>query len=158
MTSTLLDDWFDYPAQHPELFESSGDWWATVTVLDPGVSDVIMQRRDVAEVLFALDGHSDGPSWIAVVRLADGRWVYMSYTVQITGDVFWEVVVAASKQRLWWWAMTDEDRERVTAVMTPEQLDEELVEIDELLESHDPAARAKGEQRMLQRHAARRGP
>ena len=64
-------------------------------------------------------------------------------------------MLAASKQRLWWIACSDQDRERFTRQLTQEQLDEELVQIDELLESKLPYDRELGERRMLQR--VRRG-
>lgn len=146
-----LGDWFDFPFNNPDLFEGPRDYCATIASLD-FVSRAVMRRSDVVEVAHVANGRNDGPPWLAVVRLADARWVYMSFTSQITGDVFWTIVVAPSKARLWWWALTDDDRERLGPQLTAEEREEELVQIDELLESPDPDVRARGEARMLQRH------
>lgn len=117
-----------------------------------GVSDAPPRVEDMVEVACHSLGRGDGPSWIALAKLRDGRWCYVSYSLAITGDIIYTAVLAATKHRLWWYACSDDDRERFTRQLTGEQLDEELVQIDELLESEDPARRALGEKRMLQRH------
>lgn len=124
--------------------------------LDPGIEPILPAAEDVAEIAYH-DDDTDGDqrSAFLVVRLANGSWLYASYypAAGLTDDPYWVFRFAATRQRLWWWAMTDDDRERCTPRMTRDELDEELVQIDELLESTDPEVRAKGEQRMLQRHA-----
>ena len=136
------------PREHPDVHRFDH-------VLDPGLPTTPVRMEDVVEIAHRAAGKDDGPPWIVVVRLTDGRWAYISYTVQITGDVFWTFAIAATKQRLWWWALTDDDRERFTSQLTLEEREEELVQIDELLESPDRASRALGESRMLQLHLRR---
>jgi hypothetical protein len=119
-----------------------------VESVDEGVSTAPFRRQDVAEIAYLAAGEGDGPPWIAVVRLTDGRWAYVSYTVQITGDIYHTFVVGASKERLWRWALTDEDRDRFTPQMTRDDRERELVDLDQMLESTDPEARAWAEARM----------
>jgi len=117
-----------------------------------GVDPTPPTLEDVEAIFGHSLGEGDGDPWIALVRLRDGRWCYLCYTVQITGDVWWEVSLAATRERLWWAACTDEDRARFTRQLTRGALEAELVEIDALLESADPAERALGERRMRQRN------
>lgn len=49
------------------------------------VSDAPFQRADVAEVIAAVDGENDGPNWIGVFRLNDGRFAFLSAGCDYTG-------------------------------------------------------------------------
>jgi hypothetical protein len=119
-----------------------------------GVSDAPVAGRDVVEVLASeyAEDHT-----IAIVRLRDGRWAVLSYFAgNATNAPVWAVVVAATRKRAWWFGLGDDDRERLARSLSPDALDEELVEIDELLESEDPKERALGERRMERRAKDRR--
>jgi hypothetical protein len=121
-----------------------------IEALDPGMSTARFEQEDVVEVAWMAEGCGDGPPTIAIFRLADGRWLYVSFLVQITGDLFWTYRVA-TRERLWFWACTDDDRERLTSQLTRDELDTELVALDSMLESGDANAAAVAERRMLQR-------
>jgi hypothetical protein len=103
----------------------------------------------VAEIVYIVDGWGDGPPSLLVVRLADGRWVYFQYTVNITGEAYLTIVFAASLLSLWWGAMTEGDRDRITNQMTRDRVDEELVMLDEVLERGTPRVVAHAERRMV---------
>lgn len=141
--ASALPDWFE-----PRF----GTLPPTIRVFDD-VDPTPPTLADVEAIVGHQTGAGDRDPWIALVRLRDGRWAYVSYTVQITGEVWWEVALAATRERLWWWACTDDDRARFTRQLTPGALEAELVEIDALLESADPAERALGERRMRQRNS-----
>jgi hypothetical protein len=53
--------------------------------------------RDAAEIVYVVDGDEDGPSWMIVVRLPDGRWLYGTHVVQITGEAYVTVVIARAR-------------------------------------------------------------
>lgn len=52
---------------------------------DDAVSLDSFAREDVAEVLASDDGENEGPNWIAVVRLKDGRFAALSAGCDYTG-------------------------------------------------------------------------
>jgi hypothetical protein len=146
-------------SEWPEFFQGN---YQGVRVLDEGVSTSRFLRRDVVEIAHLAPGswrrsrrHRGVDSlWIAVVRLADDRWVFGGYQAESSEgfDDLWSVAVAGSRRQLWWRALSDEVRERLTPQLTTEQRDEELVQIDELLQSLDAEDRALGERRMRQLH------
>lgn len=112
------------------------------TVLDPGVTAAPFGRRDIVEIAAIARGCDDGPPWVAIVRLADNRWVYIHYSMFHTALVtVWTYVFAAARDRLWWWACTEDDRDRLSASLTPEEQDDELVHLDAMLDSPLAAAR-----------------
>ncbi|MEO8702986.1 MAG: hypothetical protein ABI867_23270 [Kofleriaceae bacterium] len=133
-------------------------WPALSPTVFDGVSDAAVEVSQIVEVAWH-DAYYEGGEvveQVAVVRLADGRWASLVYSqYSKTAPVALYAVVAATRERIWWFGLHDEHRERLTARLTSEQCDEELVQIDELLESHDPAVRALGERRMLQRSTRR---
>jgi hypothetical protein len=141
LTPSRLDKWFDL----------------TVWTLPPHVT--ALDDVDTAEPVFGdiveVRGHRlgriAGAPFIALLRLADGRWCYASFDLQSDEQMVWTLIVAATRERLWWDACTDEDRERFTPQLTRDELDEELVRIDEMLESDVPEARATAERRARQR-------
>jgi len=42
-------------------------------------------REDVAEICHSEDGENDGPEWVMVCRLNDGRWVFLEAGCDCTG-------------------------------------------------------------------------
>jgi hypothetical protein len=63
-----------------EEFRSSYDWeevfkYAQPTIAVPGstVSTADFTREDVVEILGIANGDNDGPDWVGVFRLSDGR-------------------------------------------------------------------------------------
>jgi len=119
-----------------------------------GVSDAGVAAEEIVEVAYH-DARGDGEvvQQVAVVRLADQRWASLSYDqVSKTGPNSYSVTVAATRERIWWYGLSDEDREHLSPQLTTEESEEELVQIDRLLESTDPEECALGERRMLQRH------
>lgn len=60
---------------------------------DPNVNAAIgsnvdaapFQRTDVAEVLATADGENDGPNWLGVFKLKDGRYAFLSAGCDYTG-------------------------------------------------------------------------
>jgi hypothetical protein len=134
-----------------ELVGQLSGWYRHESALDDGIATTPFAAADVVDIAWLDAGSPDGPPWIAIVQLADGRWVYTSYTVEITGDVRWTYVFAASHDRLWFWACTDDDRERFWKQLTPEQRDDELVCLDLMLDSPHERVRWVAERRMRTR-------
>ena len=73
---------------------------------------------DVAEVIARDDGENDGPDWIAVFRLRDGRFAFLSAGCDYTG---WDCQAsgstwfAASLDALVQWGLTDDARGRLAS-------------------------------------------
>lgn len=71
---------------------------------------------DVARVIAYADGENDGPSWLVVLELADGRYVFADASCDYTG---WDCqsgvrsVVAASLDNLIRWGIGSEERDRL---------------------------------------------
>jgi hypothetical protein len=128
------------------------------TALDPGVAVGPFLMSEIVEIAFHVAGEYDRAPWVAIVRLSDGRWLYAWYFDGVTADGYWSYVWAANRGRLWWWACTDEDRERFTAQLTQAEQEAELVECDRLMESEFSEDRELGEKRMLQLHALKQMP
>lgn len=54
--------------------------------LDPNFSDLRpFERRDVKRVIASAEGEGDGPSWIALMELWDGRFAYLEGSCDYTG-------------------------------------------------------------------------
>lgn len=70
---------------------------------------------DVDEVIGIAEGENDGPGWIAVGRLRDGRWFRVSAWCDYTG---WgcqeggDSVVSATREGIIQFGMTEEERAR----------------------------------------------
>jgi hypothetical protein len=117
-----------------------------VEAVEDGVSLAPVRRIDVVEVRYLDPGGKLDiyqPPWIAVVRVRDGRWAFLSLAGSFTADppACWtHVWVAHDLRRLWWGALGDTERERFTSQMTQEDREAELVELDALLEAGDPMA------------------
>lgn len=52
---------------------------------ESGVSDAEFTRADVAEIIAAVNGDNDGPDWLGLFRLKDGRVVVASGGCDYTG-------------------------------------------------------------------------
>ncbi len=82
--SQLLED-----GNWAEVFadENSGNVDKTTSAVPPGcgVDCTPPSRTDVAEVVAAANGDNDGPNWIGVFRLHDGRWLVASGGCDATG-------------------------------------------------------------------------
>jgi hypothetical protein len=118
--------------------------------LDADVPTDAFATSDVVEIAWLAEGSHGGPPWIAIVRLADGRWLYASQATELPNTRTWTYRFAATRDRLWW-ACTDDDRERFTPSMSRAELDEELVALDAMLDSGDADTVALAERRMRQR-------
>lgn len=54
--------------------------------LDPNFDDLRpFERRDVKRVIAAAEGENDGPNWIALMELWDGRFAYLEGGCDYTG-------------------------------------------------------------------------
>jgi hypothetical protein len=74
-------------------------------------------REDVAEVIALSEGENDGPDWLAVVRLHDGRFGFVSAGCDYTG---WDcqangtAFVASSLEELIQFGIPQPDRDRLS--------------------------------------------
>lgn len=90
--------------------------WTTATVT-PGddTPNHKFTRGDVAEILHIEDGEHDGPDWIAVVKLKDGRYAALEGGCDYTG---WDCQsdasrhVASSYEDIVRFGLTDSARKR----------------------------------------------
>lgn len=75
---------------------------------------------DVAEITHAVQGDNDGPSWVCVGRLADGRWFTLSAWCDYTG---WGCQdgctrrIAETQAAIVRLALTDDERSRLGIVL-----------------------------------------
>lgn len=76
--------------------------------------------EDVAEVISTSDGENDGPEWLGVFRLRDGRFAFLSAGCDYTG---WDcqaggtAVVASDLAELVRFGITQPDRERLSLTL-----------------------------------------
>ena len=54
-------------------------------VLNSGCDTAPFTREDVAEILAIADGENDGPNWIGLFKLKDGRYAYLTAGCDYTG-------------------------------------------------------------------------
>ena len=123
------------------------DFHCELRALD-AISTARFRGADIAELAWYVEGKPDGAPWIAIFRIADGRWVYFSYTLQITGDIYFTYVFSTDRGRLWWWACTDDDRDRLSTKFSDDDHADEMVQLDIMLQSDDDQLRRMGEWRM----------
>ena len=77
---------------------------------------------DVEEVLHAVEGENDGPSWVIVVRLKDGRFGSINASCDYTG---WDCQaggassVASSYEQIIRFGIGDSDRSRLGIELSP---------------------------------------
>jgi hypothetical protein len=126
--------------------------WIPMTAFD-GASSAPVVGLDVVEVACHFEEHhGEVTREHAIVKLRDGRWAALTiHAYSHTRDPIVIVAVAPTRKRVWWSGLDDDARDALSATLSREALDEELVEIDELLESEDPEQRALGERRMQRR-------
>jgi len=85
-------------------------------VLDDDADQAPFSREDVAEIIAIEDGENDGPPWIGLFRLHDGRYAFLSAGCDYTG---WDCqagggsAVANDLQKLIRFGMGDYERERL---------------------------------------------
>jgi len=85
-------------------------------VLGSDVSTAAMTYEDVETVLASCNGESDGDDWIALFRLRDGRYAFLSAGCDRTG---WEcqaggsIIFAPSYSSAFRFALTEEARGRM---------------------------------------------
>lgn len=97
--------------------ENSGNVDKTIHVA-PGsiVNQSPMTRADVAEIIAAVNGENDGPDWIGVFRLKDGRFLCASGGCDYTG---WDcqagnnLFVASTLGELMQYGLSDAEKERL---------------------------------------------
>lgn len=78
-------------------------------------------REDVAEVIALSEGENEGPDWLAVVRLHDGRFGFLSAGCDYTGwdcQADGQAFVAASLAELIQFGIPAHDRERLGLATT----------------------------------------
>lgn len=89
---------------------------------DDGKPQPPVLREDVVEIIGMRTGENDGANWLIAGRTRDGRFFYISAGCDYTG---WDcragghARVAPTREGLWRWAMTTEDR-RALGLPEPE--------------------------------------
>jgi hypothetical protein len=108
--------------------------------------------HDVAEVKHLATGRTFGRSWRVVLRLVDGRWIYAVHRKPIVTDAHWMRCVARRFVTLWWGALSDDDRARFCnrGTVTRQEREEEMVVLDELLQSDSVVVRVEAQARIEQ--------
>lgn len=99
------------------------------TAVFDGVSSAEVGGADVVEVICHHEHQARGGEeleQVAVVRLADGRWAVLSfYMFSRTRPFTLAVTVGASFDRVWWFGVEDDDRDRlapqVEALLSPHE-------------------------------------
>src|SRR5262245_19190650 len=123
-------------------------WCAGFEAVHPAISgwewaDIFEQAGIVRPEVVAVhwwDGHSPP----LVVELSDGRWAVVRFERKPGSFRCSGSHVAAGRSALFW-ALTDEERARVTPRLKREQREAELVEADTRLVSTDDAVRVAAE-------------
>jgi hypothetical protein len=75
-----------------------------------------VEAKDIAETLFASEGANDEANWLAIVRMADGRFAFISAGCDYTGwdcQASGEIAYADSLADLCRLNMDDQDRRRL---------------------------------------------
>lgn len=96
----------NYPTTHPPV----------AVLTNNAVSTEPVTREDVVEIIAVEEGQNDGPHWIGVFRLRDGRYAsldagcdYTGWDCQANGDGF----VAATLNEIINFGLTDSARQRL---------------------------------------------
>lgn len=110
----------------PQEFAQSYDWRAAIEYNQQGFTPSKTEGftgsiepfgfDDIAEVIAASEGESDGADWLAVLRLQDNRLIFVAAGCDYTGwDCISDMrsVVAATLPELIRWGMSEEQRERL---------------------------------------------
>lgn len=104
--------------------ENSGNVSKTIRTCPVGqpVSDATVSRADVAEIIAAVNGDNDGPDWLGLFKLKDGRFLVASGGCNYTG---WDcqagnsLTVCATLDDALKYGMSDEERTRLELVVSP---------------------------------------
>lgn len=86
-------------------------------VLGCGVSVEPFTRDDIAELIACEEGERDGANWIAIMRLKDGRFAFLTAGCDYTG---WDcqsggnAFVADTPGRLWQYGVDEDARARLS--------------------------------------------
>lgn len=79
-------DGYDWHEAFAYAGEDGGSGSADVARVDGATcSRAPFDREDVVEVVDASPGENDGPDWLCVGRLKDGRWFFLSAGCDYTG-------------------------------------------------------------------------
>lgn len=112
----------DWQAISVEEFQNDYDWKEAIDISGirkvPGtsVSDADFDMSHVVEVIRASVGENDGPNWIALLRLADGRFACVSAGCDYTG---WDcqasgaAYVGSTLQEIARFGLDDRERDRL---------------------------------------------
>jgi hypothetical protein len=102
---------------------SDYDWREAFAVAQPptrvpgaAVSVDSFTTEDVVSAFAVVEGENDGPSWIGVFELRDGRWAVVNSWCDYTGwdcQAGGESRVAPTLEMLWEMGLSDEERSRV---------------------------------------------
>ncbi|SFA91025.1 hypothetical protein SAMN05216312_102183 [Cohnella sp. OV330] len=80
------------------------------------VSTEPFDREDVAEIIAMSDGENDGPNWIGIFKLKDGRYASIDAGCDYTG---WDcqacgyAEVCGTLEEMIKWGLSDEQRKRL---------------------------------------------
>lgn len=104
----------------------TGDWDEVfkyaepVVVMGHFVDTASFTREDVSEIFFLEEGENDGPEWIGVFKLKDGRFAairagcdYTGWDCQASGSAD----VAANYEDLIRYGLTEDERHRLGIVL-----------------------------------------
>lgn len=119
------DDWQEAFAYAGEGPDERGYGVYGIPCVQPALPDLDVplthfSRGDVAEVVQAIEGENDGPSWICYGRLRDGRWFCLEAGCDYTG---WDcqaggtATVGVSREQIERFGLTDDARKRFGIVL-----------------------------------------
>ncbi|MEK5166186.1 hypothetical protein NYE69_28175 [Paenibacillus sp. FSL R5-0527] len=103
-----------------EAFEAAGA--PEVVQFAKSVFTAPFNREDVAEIIAISDGKNDGPNWIGVFRLKDGRFGTVDAGCDYTGwdcQQWGSAEVAGSLEEIIRFGLTNEQRERLGLSLPP---------------------------------------
>lgn len=106
--------------EHPQWgYPMSQDGYANVTPVEgSGVAPLPFTREDVTRIIAIEAGENDGPDWIGVFELRDGRFAFLTAGCDYTG---WEcrssgqAWVADDLERLIQFGLSDNARDRLAS-------------------------------------------
>lgn len=116
-TKEQVANWGDKYAQYSSRYNEP----KVNAVLGCSVTTEPFTRDDIAELIACADGENDGPDWIAVMRLKDGRFAFLTAGCDYTG---WDcqsggnAFVADSLARLWQYGVDENARARLAEQMS----------------------------------------
>lgn len=117
------------------------------TVLDEDVPITAFTCSDVSEVLATDEGENDGPSWVAIIRLTDGRFVFIESGCDYTGwdcQASGQSVVSRDYDALVRFGLSVDDRRRLNCLLPEDEaqeradLRERVVKLEWLVKTAEP--------------------